>query len=182
MCHLFDCARTMRHAAAETARDNLREWRRVAPEKDGGAARRPPPSHANWLALDSGRAAASGDSTHPVARRILYRTRRLPWERELFSYAQSIWRLNQESESTRMRATERWEVLAANVTRYNPAPQSSQLAKTWRYASIELQLLTTTNPFENEKTQGITIRTATRTQDKTSSHKKNTTILKTNCA
>ena len=47
MCHLFDCARTMRHAAAETARDNLREWRRVAPEKDGGAARRPPPSHTN---------------------------------------------------------------------------------------------------------------------------------------
>ena len=40
MCHIFDCARTMRHAAAETARDNLREWRRVAPEKDGGAANR----------------------------------------------------------------------------------------------------------------------------------------------
>ena len=43
MCHLFVCVRTMRHAAAEIARDNLREWKKVAPEKDGGAARRPPP-------------------------------------------------------------------------------------------------------------------------------------------
>ena len=48
-----------------------------------------------------------------VAGRILYRTRRLPWQRELFSYAQSIRRLNKELESTRMRAAERWEVLAA---------------------------------------------------------------------
>ena len=48
-----------------------------------------------------------------VAGRILYRTGRLPWERELFSYAQSIRRLNKELESTRMRAAERWEVLAA---------------------------------------------------------------------
>jgi hypothetical protein len=48
-----------------------------------------------------------------VAGRILYRTRRLPWERELFSYAQSIRRLNKELESTRMRAAEQWEVLAA---------------------------------------------------------------------
>eukprot|EP01047_Picozoa_sp_COSAG01_P010470 COSAG01_NODE_442_length_17020_cov_26.699622_15_plen_360_part_00 len=48
-----------------------------------------------------------------VAGRILYRTGRLPWERELFSYAQSIRRLNKELESTRMQAAERWEVLAA---------------------------------------------------------------------
>ena len=48
-----------------------------------------------------------------VADRILYRTQRLPWERELFSYSQSIRRLNKELESTRMRAAERWEVLAA---------------------------------------------------------------------
>ena len=48
-----------------------------------------------------------------VAGRILYRTGRLPWERELFSYAQSIRRLNKELGSTRMRAAERWEVLAA---------------------------------------------------------------------
>ena len=48
-----------------------------------------------------------------VAGRILCRTRRLPWERELFSYSQSIRRLNKELESTRMRAAERWEVLAA---------------------------------------------------------------------
>jgi hypothetical protein len=42
-----------------------------------------------------------------AAGRILYRTRRLPWERELFGYAHAIRRLNDELESRRMRAVER---------------------------------------------------------------------------
>ena len=44
-----------------------------------------------------------------AAGRILYRTRRLPWERELFEVAQSIRRLNEQLESKRMRARERTE-------------------------------------------------------------------------
>ena len=47
-----------------------------------------------------------------AAGRILYRTRRLPWERELFGYAHAIRRLNEQLESKRMRAKERVERVA----------------------------------------------------------------------
>ena len=48
-----------------------------------------------------------------AAGRILYRTRHLPWESELFEYAQAIRRVNGELESRRMRAKERTERVAA---------------------------------------------------------------------
>jgi hypothetical protein len=47
-----------------------------------------------------------------AAGRILYRTRRLPWERELFGYAHAIRRLNEQLESKRMRAVERSKTVA----------------------------------------------------------------------
>ena len=47
-----------------------------------------------------------------AAGRILYRTRHLPWESELFEYAQAIRRVNGELESRRMRAKERTERVA----------------------------------------------------------------------
>ena len=47
-----------------------------------------------------------------AAGRILYHTRRLPWERELFGYAHAIRRLNEQLESKRMRAVERSKTVA----------------------------------------------------------------------
>ena len=47
-----------------------------------------------------------------AAGRILYRTRHLPWERELVGYAHAIRRLNEQVESNRMRAVERSETVA----------------------------------------------------------------------
>ena len=47
-----------------------------------------------------------------AAGRILYRTRRLPWERELFEVAQAIRRVNDELESRPMRAKEQAERVA----------------------------------------------------------------------
>jgi hypothetical protein len=47
-----------------------------------------------------------------AAGRILYRTRRLPWERELFGYAHAIRRLNEQLESKRMRAVEQSKTVA----------------------------------------------------------------------
>ena len=47
-----------------------------------------------------------------AAGRILYRTRRLPWERQLFEVAQATRRVNDELESKRMRAVERSKTVA----------------------------------------------------------------------